>query len=316
MEHVACPLCGADKSVFLFRRKDLSYSATGDAFTVVRCPACGLAYVDPRPTLEEIGRYYPPVFYRSTLTREDLLRDQHKQLLLTLRHMPLAPPGRLLDIGCSRGEFLHVMAGLGWEVQGVEFSENAHTPFAVPIFRGTLEAAEFAPASFDCVTLWAVLEHIHAPLPLLRRAWALLKPGGHIVLAVTNMRSLPGRFMRLDDVPRHLILFHPPSLRRMLREAGFDAVRLRFDSALFGGTHRGLLNFLVKRLAREKTESILEANRDVARWSEFSSMLRGRASRFMLAVDSLDIRLFPYVDAVADALGLGHSMLAVARKPA
>lgn len=63
METVACELCGSDEACVVLRQKDLLHHATDEEFTVVRCARCSLLYLNPRPTMAEMGRYYPAQYF-------------------------------------------------------------------------------------------------------------------------------------------------------------------------------------------------------------------------------------------------------------
>ena len=63
METVACDLCGSDESEVLIRQQDLLLAVTDEEFTIGRCRRCGLIYLNPRPSIDRIGTYYPTVYY-------------------------------------------------------------------------------------------------------------------------------------------------------------------------------------------------------------------------------------------------------------
>ncbi len=65
METVACELCGSDRSRVVLRQRDLIHAITSEEFTVVSCETCGLMYLNPRPTPDEIGQYYPAEYFAS-----------------------------------------------------------------------------------------------------------------------------------------------------------------------------------------------------------------------------------------------------------
>jgi hypothetical protein len=73
--------------------------------------------------------------------------------------------------------------------------------------------------------MWHALEHVHAPMQILREANRLLVPGGKLHVAVPNIDSLPFRWFGSTwyglDVPRHLTHFAPWTLHLMLERAGF-----------------------------------------------------------------------------------------------
>ncbi len=314
MEFITCNLCGSDRSKLLFRRKDHFLNISDIEYQVVKCRNCGLVYVNPRPTEEEILSFYTDEYYRANFTEEELLEERKEQLLAKFDKIKHLPPGRLLDIGCQKGEFLFFMSQKGWEVQGVEFSTAPPNLFGVDIFYGNLADAGFPSESFDLVTLWAVLEHVYHPREMLGEVHRVLKPGGTVVLLVTNINSIPGRFMRHDDIPRHTTLFSRRTLGRMLEATGFQIQTCSFGNEIFSGSTRGILNYLVKLAAGEHLEDIVAQNRTPGRWREFAIQLRGRDSRFISLIDRADMALTPFLDWLVDRCGLGFTMTVEAKK--
>jgi SAM-dependent methyltransferase len=142
--------------------------------------------------------------------------------------LPWHGQGRLLDFGCGGGVFLERMHLQGWRVTGLDVSGAAVTriqrDLALPAYVGTLPHPALPPAGFDVITMWHSLEHVHAPLAVLREARRLLAPGGRLLIAVPNIDSLPfrwfGRSWFALDLPRHLTHFSPRTLRLMLERAG------------------------------------------------------------------------------------------------
>jgi SAM-dependent methyltransferase len=315
MEHIKCPLCGSDKARRLFERPDLSYRTTEVLFSVVRCRRCSLVYVNPRPTEEEIHTYYPEQFYEPGADPNQLLLAKNDELCLKHQYVSDIAPGRLLDVGCSKGEFMMFMKKRGWAVAGIDFSRKPPDLFGLDIFHGSLESADFAKESFDLISLWAVLEHVYDPTKMLRLINQLLKPGGTVILAVTNFNSLPGRLMRQDDVPRHTILFTRRTISRFLKSSGFGVDYIVCDRKLYGGSNRGILNFLFKLAAGEKIQDVVAQSRSAEHWYRFSSQLHGTDSRWMLRVDRADIAWTPRLDPLIDWLGFGFIMVARATKP-
>src|SRR6185295_6055054 len=63
MEFVSCDLCRSDQSELVIRQRDLLLKVTNDEFTIVRCCQCGLIYLNPRPSKDLLGSYYPTVYY-------------------------------------------------------------------------------------------------------------------------------------------------------------------------------------------------------------------------------------------------------------
>jgi 2-polyprenyl-3-methyl-5-hydroxy-6-metoxy-1,4-benzoquinol methylase len=151
----------------------------------------------------------------------------------TARWLDAVPGGRLLDVGCGSGEWLASMSDLGWTVEGVDFDEQAVEAArrrGVKAVHGTLEEQQFAARSFDVVTVNHVIEHVPDPCSLLRECRRLLKPGGRLVVATPNCKSLGHSLFKESwrglEPPRHLQILSPLAMSRYLSEAGFKQVKV------------------------------------------------------------------------------------------
>jgi 2-polyprenyl-3-methyl-5-hydroxy-6-metoxy-1,4-benzoquinol methylase len=242
-EEVPCPLCGHPSGTPLLEAPD-PLPAKGLIFAVVRCVHCGLAYTNPRPTERTISRFYPADYRPHHRTGRGRPARRVSPFLSRLLgrpcgerrgQLPWPGAGRLLDFGCGGGSFLKTMAVRGWEVTGLDASESAvqhvRDRLGLNALVGTLPHADLRPGSFDVVTMWHSLEHVHRPLAVLREAHRLLVPGGKLIVATPNIRSLPycafGSSWFGLDLPRHLTHFSPETLREMLDTAGFRSGPVR-----------------------------------------------------------------------------------------
>lgn len=148
----------------------------------------------------------------------------------------LAPSqrGTLLDVGCGAGNFLQTMASLGWRVQGVEpdpAAADTARARGLSVATGTLESAAFPPGHFDVITLSHVIEHLRDPLATLRECARVLAPGGRVIVVTPNAASDGARVFGDSwmawDPPRHLVVFTPTSLERLMGAAGLPAIEVR-----------------------------------------------------------------------------------------
>jgi SAM-dependent methyltransferase len=213
-------------------------------FAVVRCARCGLTYTNPRPDAGTIGRFYPPDYRPHQHTGKARGPKPPRPLWSWVFGRPVGErrgalpwpgPGRLLDFGCGAGRFLKTMADQGWTVTGLDASpvavEHVREHYGLPAVVGTLPHSDLAPGSFDVVTMWHSLEHVHRPLAILREAFRLLVPGGKLVVATPNIDSLPFRLFGTSwfglDLPRHLTHFTPVTLPTMIATAGFRPTSVR-----------------------------------------------------------------------------------------
>jgi 2-polyprenyl-3-methyl-5-hydroxy-6-metoxy-1,4-benzoquinol methylase len=240
-EETDCLLCGGRRWSLLVEAPDTTTGGTGLWFAVVQCHECGLCFTNPRPTLETIAQFYPDVYrpHHTTAKRKPRWRLRlplpWRQYGKDYPMIPMHGRGRLLDFGCGGGTYMARMKRLGWDVTGVDTSESAiRRVRAEPGLRGlvgTLPHPQLDPGSFDVITMWHSLEHVHSPLTVLREARRLLAPGGKLAIAVPNIDSSPFRWFGRSwyglDLPRHLTHFTPWTLRLILERADFDVGPIR-----------------------------------------------------------------------------------------
>ena len=240
-EVTGCPMCGGRKWSTVLEAPEAG--GTGSRFAVVRCGRCDLCFTNPRPDPATIGRFYP-ADYQPHRPRLRSRRPVHwwSGLMASAGrrcgsrcNLPRQGQCRLLDFGCGNGSFLERMHRQGWQVLGIDVSEAAvehlRGELGLPAVVGTLPHPELTPQSFDVVTMWQSLEHVHQPLEVLRHARELLVPGGKLIASVPNIDS--GPFRRFGpawyglELPRHLTHFSPGTLRRMCQRAGFNVQSVR-----------------------------------------------------------------------------------------
>ncbi|HEX7879446.1 MAG TPA: class I SAM-dependent methyltransferase [Candidatus Eisenbacteria bacterium] len=137
-----------------------------------------------------------------------------------------APPARrILDVGCGTGGMLPLLSRFG-HVTGTD-SE----PLALDYCRRRgfedvhLQEAFTAPAPFDVVTLFDVLEHVPDHVGFLEWIRKLLKPDGHLVLTVP---AFPFLWSRHDDLNHHQRRYKRADLKATLEAGGFRVERLTY----------------------------------------------------------------------------------------
>lgn len=220
-------------------------------FTVLKCRTCGLMRTSPRPTPESIGFYYPDDYGPHLGTRvpqsAEPAAGTRRSVAPALRRlfnfnttpMPRLPPGRMLEIGCASGAFLHEMAERGWQVQGIESSAKAARAAAAlgySVHAGPLETSPRPEEPFDFIVGWMVLEHVHDPVGGLGKLREWARPGAWLVLSVPNAGSLEFRVFKdrwyALQLPTHLHHFTKNSLNKVLSAGGWEMVAVRHQRVL------------------------------------------------------------------------------------
>lgn len=262
-----CPLCGAPGTLRLYEAGDPRFDRP-ERFKVQWCATCRNASTLPRPLAHDLPEHYPESYdpYRPDLS-ERVGSAVHRALLTVgMRFGPgwtddLAL-GSLLDVGCGNGAYMAAMARRGFAVTGIDMSPRACELVArrgLPVLQGDFLEVDLPPESFDVVTMNHFLEHSLDPRASLRKAHAILRRGGTLVVGVPNFDSWARRRFGASwsdlDLPRHVTHFTPRGLRRLLGECGFADVRTRYDPSADAGSI--LTSALVR--SRKRDDPVLRA---------------------------------------------------------
>jgi 2-polyprenyl-3-methyl-5-hydroxy-6-metoxy-1,4-benzoquinol methylase len=271
MERVRCILCGSNAAKSIMELPDQRYGATGQLFRVMQCVHCGLIYENPRPSKDEIAQFYPSEYYeprKSSFGVNDgvleNLRNFRRKIVLREKARKVERvklTGRILDVGCASGDFLSFMKGKGWQTQGIEPSKSmctyASTHYGLDVFHGVLEDAGLGDRTFDVITFWSVLEHLHDPLGTMREAARVLKPDGYVIVLVPNIESWEAKLLGKKwphlDVPRHLVHFSPKTLTELIHKAQLQVEWISYSVDWIQTSH--LDRFFYPRFAKYAQEN-------------------------------------------------------------
>ena len=224
-----CPICrSTDAESWL----TLSYP-------IARCGGCGLLRLHPPPDDATLAAAYAEGYAphirtgisgraKSWLERRSVRQLQHY----------LAPPRRVLDVGCATGELLLAVREAGnAHIVGVEPGADAAATArqqGLDVRVGTLEDAAFTDRSVDTIIASHTLEHVPEPVETLREMHRVLRPGGALILWLPNVESVEARVLGRRwigyDPPRHLTTFGVSTLNHALTEAGFRMVEVRHEA--------------------------------------------------------------------------------------
>jgi glycosyltransferase involved in cell wall biosynthesis/SAM-dependent methyltransferase len=214
------------------------YLFTTSDYRVVRCDNCGLVFLNPQPSDDELARIYGANYFLgsdSEAGRQAVaeIKGATASLYLSeIRRYRGPASGRLLEIGCGDGDFLVLAEAEGWQVTGIEYSSAACDKTRKrlktgEVLCGELKASELPAASFDLCVISDVLEHVRAPLDFLSEIHRVLKPGGILFVATPSIDSWSARFMRqkwMEFKAEHVTYFDRQTLQMALFRAGFRDV--------------------------------------------------------------------------------------------
>ena len=226
-----CPLCD-------FRPVSPAPVQPDPPFGIQQCGKCGIVFLSPRPPIDDMKAYYDEYYEGQDQrnARQERRAERHVRRLMRFA----GKPGRLLDVGAGDGYFLNAARNAGWQVEGLELSEprvsHAREWFKLELRSVDLMQAPFEPHSFDALSMFQLIEHVHDPRAIFRKARELLRPGGLMLLSTPNVLAYARKDRDVNSwrIPRHLFFFSPRTLVRSVEAEGFTVLRrpLRFFAAL------------------------------------------------------------------------------------
>lgn len=247
--YLSCDVCGAENPRFVLESRGLDGP-------LVQCVKCGFRYVGNRRAALTFGTEKPEetagkVRAANISFRHLRLEEEHRLALLNAAWRldlirKVRPSGKLLEIGCARGDFLRVARDV-FDVYGVEpnpeLAESASK--IAPVHRDIIERTPWS--SFDVIASFHVIEHVDSPRSFIRAAAERLKPGGLLVLETPNIDSLPYMILKTrwrQFIPEHYFFFDPKSMSRLLSDHG-----LTTGKTVTIGKHASM-DLILNRLSR------------------------------------------------------------------
>jgi 2-polyprenyl-3-methyl-5-hydroxy-6-metoxy-1,4-benzoquinol methylase len=235
----ACPVCGHAQFTPFLKAKDHTVSQV--EFQIVACSNCNFLFTNPRPPASEIGRYYESSEYISHHDEaKDLMskvynqvRDYTTRQKIKLLDEAVPQRGTLLDVGCGTGFFLSKAQEAGWQAHGTEPDTQARAVARGRVGEAIFENIAdpfFEAKSYDAITMWHVLEHVHLLNETMDWLHGHLTPQGRLFIAVPNPESEDAQAYRENwaayDVPRHLYHFSKKALTDLARAHKFRVERI------------------------------------------------------------------------------------------
>ena len=247
IKYTQCPVCASASIGLKLTAND--HTVSQRAFEIWECAKCTCCFTQDAPDEESIGKFYCSDNYisHSNTSKGLVNRLYHsirkitlKQKLRLIKNSTRLSTGSVLDIGAGTGSFASFLQRAGWRLTGLEPDENARTVARDSNNITLLPAGhlfQLPEESFDAITLWHVLEHVHTLHPYMQQLKKLLKPNGRLFIAVPNYSSYDAqwynKYWAAYDVPRHLYHFSPRAMRVLLAQHDLKLVTIKpmwFDS--------------------------------------------------------------------------------------
>lgn len=260
MKLVPCNTCNTSEFTQILQKS----SSQGEIFTVVSCKKCGLVQVNPQPDLEEVMKYYSDEYFtkRSDRGYDNYYSDKIKSEIERVFQLNLddlnffsfesglGKEKSTIDIGCAAGYFVLYLKNRGWNAKGIEIASGP-VKFGREVLGLDIIQEDFLTwdrknsETFDLITLWASIEHLHKPRETLEKIYSHLKPGGRMILSTcryglqAKIRGLSWRYL---NVPEHLYYYSLHGLKNLCEEIGFTNVKhITYGSGMTARKNAGIL---------------------------------------------------------------------------
>lgn len=209
---------------------------------VVKCQSCGLLQLSPMPSIDEDKEFYDQNLQAKNIKEptnlkvieENFLPDTKRRANLVSKYVP--KDHALLDVGSGYGFFLQEMQNREYNVTGIEISKERRKISSkvtnVKVLDINLYENDTGLPTFDCITLFHVLEHINNPVYFLKIIKKHLNKNGKLIIEVPNADDL------LLDACReyrdffwqraYLLYFDGKTLKKTVQKAGFSIVDISY----------------------------------------------------------------------------------------
>lgn len=250
--HLNCNLCNSSNcELFLTTKYD----------SLFRCQSCGLVFASSR--IQDSNEHYSKDYFIENYLNEEYKTRRLQQAKQRLKEIKgFKGQGRLLDIGCGTGDFLKIANDSGYQAEGAEISNFAQEycqSQGLKVYLGNLVSLNLPESSFDCITMWDLIEHVSDPGAYLKEAKRLLKNDGLLALKTPNVDLELFKIIRLFNriIPqisyllhpyKHLFYFSPETLSKPLELCGFQILKIKMVDELKKKVyHKDLIKSLIKR---------------------------------------------------------------------
>jgi SAM-dependent methyltransferase len=226
LEEIKCIFCGIESSLVVIKE---------NGYQGKKCPQCGLIYVSPRPSFDEVVRLYGDD--QAHISSESHISDAFQKRLYARHNLSLIRPvvksGALLEIGAGAGYFLDEARKTGFHPFGLELNPVQagfiRTELKIPCEESPLDTSIFEGKKFDVVYHCDVIGHFFDPIADFQNMNAIMKDGAFLIFETGNLGDVDQlyfKYFQRFQYPDHLFSFSTDSLSKLLDRTGFEVLEI------------------------------------------------------------------------------------------
>lgn len=271
-EQVDCDLCGSKKRQEILKQKDFIHNVSNEYFNLVKCSICSLNYLNPRPCIDDISKYYSKDYdfytknsffknllnyfvsllikFRFILIIADFIPSLRIKRFIILRILPVikypfhfTTKTKFLDIGCGSGNNIHYwpnkysvknLYAKYKNIYAIEPSDTAFNNINLPLSQKKQFLESFEKIKFNHIRMNWSLEHVHKPSEYFNYISENLEKDGTFLLCIPNYNGI---IYKVDpssiEVPIHLYHFTYIDIKRYCEK--FDLKIVFFKTFSYPG---------------------------------------------------------------------------------
>lgn len=219
-------------------------------YQLLKCHDCGFEFVNNIPSVKELSNYYAECYSKNGGFKPKIRigrKLKYKLFSYYIKYLcRRVKPIKLLDIGCNQGDIQYAVRNdQQFQASGIDFSTEAldfATSIGLNVKYGSLEEQKYQNDTFDFITAFHVIEHLHNPELTMQEIHRVLKTKGFF-FAVMPCLSHPkakinGKKWKYYTPPEHLWYFNINSLKIFSKRMGF---KVKFCHCFYHRAHVFLL---------------------------------------------------------------------------
>jgi 2-polyprenyl-3-methyl-5-hydroxy-6-metoxy-1,4-benzoquinol methylase len=232
--YVVCPACQSKQYIPKFNK---------NGFNFVECANCKTVYINPRPTLNMLEKYYSEgksiqywndeIYPKSEEIRRSKIFKPRAMKIIKLCLKYGVPTSSLADIGSGYGTFCEEVMhkNIFKEIIAIEPSHKlAQTcrKKGIKIIENIIEHVNLK--NINIITCFELLEHIFQPNLLINSCYKKLSTNGLLILTMPNSKGFDlaelGKYSDNYAGPNHLNYFNINSIQLLLKKNGFEILEI------------------------------------------------------------------------------------------
>ncbi len=288
-----------------------------EKFSVVECNKCSFTFIPPYFRKQiSYENYKDENVANAVRNGNNFVKIERHKLRYDLIKK-YKPSGSLFDLGAGWGHFMLTGQILGYDVYGIEISEQPYL-YSKNDLKLPVDHIDFfdmkEDKKFDIVTMWDVLEHIDKADDVIAKCARITAKDGYIVIQVPQIDSYFAKkhkdnwkMMGLD----HVNYFGKKTITQLLKKYGYEVktIKSSFEIKLF---IMYTILPLLKRLRGDKKQTQQQANNAI-KASERQQYFNTFTQKPLWKL-KLYMKIHNLIYKTLELLNIGEEMIVVAKK--